>query len=132
MQIQVKQKNIPISLKKAQLFLPNLRGKKTEEALSILKFSNKKVAYYLEKLLENAIAAASEKNLDEKKLYLKSLKVDRGPYLRRIQYRARGRADMINKPRSHFSLVLAEKPTPESKSKSNVNKNKSSKSRRKK
>ncbi len=112
MQIEVKQKNLPISIKKAQLLGSNLKGKKINEALNILKFSNKKTAYYLKKLLENGIAAASDKNLDEKKLYLKSLRIDRAPYLKRVQYRARGRADLIRKPRSHFRIVLAELEEP--------------------
>ena len=55
-------------------------------------------------------ATANDKNnfqLDEDNLYVKELKVDQAPTLKRWMPRARGRATRIKKRGSHISIVLA-------------------------
>ena len=62
------------------------------------------------KLLESAVANAEQKQvIDVDNLYVKSISVDQGPHLKRIQPRAPGRAFVIRKKQSHFNLVLDER-----------------------
>jgi large subunit ribosomal protein L22 len=42
-------------------------------------------------------------------LYVKDVQIDEGPRLKRIWYRARGRADMLKRRMCHITVVVAEK-----------------------
>jgi large subunit ribosomal protein L22 len=64
----------------------------------------------IKKVVQSAAANAlyANKNLDEDMLYIKELRVDEGPRLRRVWFRARGRADLIHKRMSHITAVVDE------------------------
>ncbi|MFH1749394.1 MAG: uL22 family ribosomal protein [bacterium] len=111
MEIFVQQKNIPISPKKARLINAQIKGKSIEEALRILKFLPQKAAYYYSKILKNGRAIVEDKNLEQKNIYIKGIRIDKARSLKRIRYKPRGRADMIAKSRSHFGIILDEKIT---------------------
>ncbi len=111
MEILVKQKNIPISPKKARLINSQIKGKSIDEALRVLKFLPQKAAYYYSKILKNGKAIIKDKNIEQKNMYIKALRIDKARSLKRIQYKSRGRADMISKARSHFGIVLDERVT---------------------
>ena len=65
-------KNIRISADKARLVADLIRGKKVDEAMSILKNMNKKAARVIEKVLTSAVAnATNNHNLNKDKLYEK-------------------------------------------------------------
>lgn len=98
-----------ISAQKARLVADLIRYKKTSEALSILKNSNKKAARILLKLLESAIAnAVNTKGMDVDKLYLAEVLINEGPTLKRFQPRAQGRAYSIFKRTSNMIIKLEE------------------------
>ncbi len=98
-----------ISAQKARLVADLIRNKKTSEALSILKNSNKKAARLLLKLLESAIANAVNNNgMNVDKLYLAEVLINEGPTLKRFQPRAQGRAYSIFKRTSHMVIKLQE------------------------
>lgn len=98
-----------ISAQKARLVADLIRYKKTNEALSILKNSNKKAARILLKLLESAIANAVNNNgMDVDKLFLAEVQINEGPTLKRFQPRAQGRAYSIFKRTSHMIIKLEE------------------------
>jgi len=84
-----------------------IRGKKVEEARTLLDFSVKRGAKPLRKLLDSAVASAIHNfQLEEKDLWISKITVDEGPKLKRWQARARGRATEIQKKTSHITLVL--------------------------
>lgn len=87
-----------------------IRRKPVEEALAQLKFSPKRSAKPLFKLLRSAIAnAKSAAQLNEEDLYIKEIKVDQGPSYKRWMPRAFGRASPIRKKTSHVTIVLGAK-----------------------
>jgi large subunit ribosomal protein L22 len=87
-----------------------IRRKKVEEALKILRFSEKKdIAILLTKLINSGLAIASEgKKYDLDNLIVETIKVDEGPTLKRIQPRAQGRAYQIQKKSSYVTIALKE------------------------
>jgi len=99
-----------ISPKKANLVAGLIRGLPAEEALDLLKFTPKKAAKSLYKVLHSAVANA-ETNNDQKRedLIVKSVIVNRGPFYKRFLPSARGRALPLNKPTSHITVELAKK-----------------------
>jgi len=86
-----------------------IRGKKVSEASDILNFSNKWAKRPIIKLLNSAIANA-EHNFDLQKdnLYIKVIKADGGPMLKRWMPRAFGRAGAIRKRTCHIEIILDE------------------------
>lgn len=102
-------KFIRISPQKARLVARNVTGKPVEDALNVLKFTPKKAARLIEKVLSTAIADAEHNfKLDVDNLYVKEVRVNEGPSWKRIQPRAMGRAYRIVKRTSHITVVIDE------------------------
>jgi len=107
MDIKANVKYIRMSSTTANLVAALVRGKQVNEALDILRFNVKRPSIYIEKLLHSAIANAKHNfEVKEEDLYIKELKADRGPVLKRWQPRAFGRAGQIRKPLTHVSIIL--------------------------
>ena len=88
-----------------------VRGKPVGAAISILTFTKRAAARPVKKLLESAIANATDRSkgqVDIDKLYVKHISVDQGPTARRFMPRAMGRASRINKKTSHVHVVLTD------------------------
>jgi large subunit ribosomal protein L22 len=87
-----------------------VRRRPYTEAVAILENLPHRGAKMLKKVVESAAANAlyANKNLDEDMLYIKELRVDEGPRLRRVWFRARGRADLLHKRMSHITAVVDE------------------------
>jgi large subunit ribosomal protein L22 len=103
-------KYVLISPYKARLVIDLIRGKRVDEALSILQFTPKKAARIIKKVLESAIANAENNyGMDVDKLYVTSAYVNEGPRLKRIWPRAWGRASRILRRMSHITVVVEEK-----------------------
>ncbi len=110
MEVKARLRFVRIAPTKARLVADLIRGKKSEEALNILTFTQKAAAKILIKLLKSAIANATQKkNIDVDRLYVKQITVDQGPTMKRFQPRALGRATMIRKRTSHIHIVLDER-----------------------
>ena len=74
MEVRAAAKYIRISPRKARLMMNQIRGKKAEEALNLLSFSPQKSAFLLRKLINSAVANASENaGMDVDNLYIKKL-----------------------------------------------------------
>ena len=102
-------KNIPVSAQKTRLVVDMVRGKKVDDALGILQFTQKRGAKVVSKLLNSAVANAENKgDIDIDTLYIQKIFVDQGPTLKRFKPRAMGRATMIQKKTSHISIILDE------------------------
>ncbi len=103
-------KHIRISPRKVRQVVDLIRGKKVDEALAILKFTPRRAATAVEKVVKSA-AANAEHNLDMDKaaLIISEAFVDQGPTLKRYKPRAMGRADLIRRRTSHITVVVREK-----------------------
>ena len=101
-------KYLQTSPQKVRLVVDQIRGKRVEDALSILRFSPKMVARDLEKLLKSAVANAEqrEERVDVDRLLVSRAFVDEGPTLNRARFRAMGRIFRINKRSSHVTFEL--------------------------
>lgn len=109
MLIKAKLNYLRIAPRKTRLVGNLIRGKSLKEAERLLIFTYKRAAAPFLKLLKSA--AANVKNnfhLTENNLYIKELRIDEAPVLKRRMPRARGRATLIRKKGSHITLVLEE------------------------
>ncbi len=113
METKAKLRYLRMSPRKVRLVVDLVRGMEVGAAVKQLKFSSKRAALPVLKLINSAVANA-ENNFKLKKdnLFIKEIKVDQGPALKRWRARAMGRAASIKKFTSHVTVVLAEiKPT---------------------
>lgn len=103
-------KFIRISPFKVRQVIDEVRGREVDEAISILRFTPKKAARVVLKVV-NSAAANAEKNhhIGRDKLFISGAFVDEGPTLKRIRARAMGRAARIRKRTSHITVVVKEK-----------------------
>ncbi len=101
---------IRVSPDRARLVAREIRGKPVDEALLIVQFGRSKGARVIRKALESAVANAEHNyEMDVDELYVKDVRVDKGPVLKRMKPRSRGRADIIRRPTSHITVVVAER-----------------------
>jgi len=109
MEVAAKHKFARISPQKARLVADQIRGLPVEKAVETLEFSVKKAATLIKKVLNSAMANA-ENNLgaDIDELYVSKIFVDEGPIMKRIQPRAKGRADRILKRTSHITVMVSD------------------------
>ena len=106
-QVSAKLRSARVSSQKARLVANQIRGKKVEEAMGILTFAPQKSAHIIKKILESAIANAEHnKGLDVDNLFISRITVDEALLFKRIQPRARGRADRIQKRNCHVNITL--------------------------
>jgi large subunit ribosomal protein L22 len=102
-------KYIRISPQKARLVADAVKGQRVESALNVLRFMPKKGAMILRKIVESALANASQNQaIDVDTLFIKSIHVDGGPSMKRTMPKAMGRATRIIKRTSHITVVLEE------------------------
>lgn len=96
------------SARKARLVLDTIRYKPVTEAQNILRYSNRRVATTINKLLASAIANAQNKDskVDLDKMFVIVATADEGPQMKRYMPRAMGRAYMIRKPTCHICLEI--------------------------
>ena len=102
-------KNYRQSPRKVRLIADLVRGKKVNDALTTLKFVDKRAAGPFAKVIASAAANAKDKGANPDNLYVKTVAVDKGVVYKRFMPRARGSASRINKRNSHISVELAEK-----------------------
>lgn len=102
-------KYIRVSPQKARLVADVVRGMGVDQAITTLRFMPKKSAVILRKVIESALANATQDDkIDVDNLYVKKIFIDGGPSLKRIRPRAMGRATGIIKRSSHVTVVLDE------------------------
>jgi large subunit ribosomal protein L22 len=118
------------SAQKARLVIDMIRGKNVNQALAILRYSNKRAALGIEKCVKSAIANANEAAekaniaVDPDELWLKAAYVDRGPTKnrRRMRPAPQGRAYRERRHFCHVTVLVSsdlpgEGPKPDGKSK---------------
>jgi large subunit ribosomal protein L22 len=114
MEAVAKLRNCPISERKMRLVADLVRGKKVEDAVNILRYTNKEAASWLEKLLLSAVTNWENKtegtrDVDEHLLVIKTLTVDGAGHIKRIRPAPQGRAHRIRKRSNHVTLVIENK-----------------------
>jgi large subunit ribosomal protein L22 len=88
-----------------------VRGMPVSKAISTLQFTRRAAALPVKKLIESAMANATDRSkgaVDIDKLWVKAISVDQGPTARRYLPRAMGRATRVNKKTSHVHVVLSD------------------------
>lgn len=109
MEVSAKLKQARVSPQKCRLVCDQIRGLAVERALEILTFSPKKSAHLVKKVLESAIANAEHnEGADVDELKVSTVFVDQGPVFKRIQARAKGRANRILKRTSHITVCVSD------------------------
>jgi large subunit ribosomal protein L22 len=100
---------IHTSPQKLNLVAQLIRGKKAEQALNDLTFSQRRVAGEVKKVLQSAIAnAENNHNLDVDSLIVSEAYVGKNLVMKRFRARAKGRAARILKPFSQLTIVVRE------------------------
>lgn len=106
-------KNYRQSPRKVRLVADLVRGKSVPEALTTLRFTHKRAATAVAKLIQSAVANARQAGYDASQLHVRALQVDQGVTLKRFMPRARGAASRINKRNSHIAVELTAHGNPQ-------------------
>jgi len=100
-------RGVRLSADKGRLVADLIRGKKVDQALSILTFTPRKAALIVKKALESAIANAEHNDgADIDELKVKSIYVEQGATLKRFRARAKGRGNRISKGTCHIYVTV--------------------------
>ncbi len=103
-------KYIRISPRKVKPVADLVRGKNVKEAQAILKFTPRKGARLLLKVLNSAVANAENNfDLDTESLFVKEVYANQGPTLKRFKAGSMGRSIPMLKRTSHIGVVVSEK-----------------------
>ena len=103
-------KYVRIAPRKVRIVMNLIRGKDIADAFAILKFTPKRGATLIEKVLKSAVANAENNfDMDADKLFVSTCFVDQGPTIKRYHPRSRGQAFSILKHTSHITIVVSEK-----------------------
>ena len=95
------------SPRKVRMVADMIRGRSVDDALSILRLQQRKAATMLTKVLDSAIANATEnEKADAEKLFVTKVFVDGGPVQRRWMARSMGRANRLAGRTSHVTVVV--------------------------
>jgi large subunit ribosomal protein L22 len=110
MEARALKKHVRISPRKMKPINDLVRGKSVKEASAILKFTPRKGARELLKVLESAVANAENNfDMDVESLYISQVYANQGPVMKRWKAGSMGRANPILRRTSHIGVVVAEK-----------------------
>jgi large subunit ribosomal protein L22 len=111
---RAQKKNIMGSPRKMRLMLDLIRGKRVQEALSILHFAPNHASIVAEQTLRSAIANFQLKpqhsRYDVEDLVVKECFADGGAMLKRVLPAPMGRAFRVRKRSNHITIVIGDKP----------------------
>lgn len=96
-----------ISARKVRPLADLIRGKRVDDALSLLRYQPQRGARLLEKVLKSALGNAEDRrapNLGG--LVIVDVRIDGGPMLKRLRPRARGMAHVIQKRLAHITVAV--------------------------
>ena len=104
-----RQRYLRIAPRKIRFLIDAIRGENLPQAMAIIRNTHKAASPIILKALKSAQANAIEKEMDKDILYIKEIKCDEGPAMKRQLPRSRGRAVPILKKFSHLTIVLGER-----------------------
>lgn len=103
-------KYVRISPRKARLAADIVRGLDVETAKLQLIYSHLRGGRLIKKTLDSAVAnAETQLNVQRSKLFVKEIRVDAGPTLKRAKSKSKGGRVPVMKRTSHFTVVVAER-----------------------
>ena len=111
---QAMARHVRMSPQKVRLVVDLIRGQRAEHALQILRFTKKRAAHDIEKVLRSAIANAERKaedagaSLDVDELYVSSCFVNEGSRWKRLRPAPMGRAFRYQRRTAHIVVAVAE------------------------
>ena len=109
MQVSAHLKRASIAAQKARLVADQIRGKSAESAVELLRFSNKKAAHLIKKVVDSAIANAEHNHgADIDELKVAAVYADQGSTFKRMHARAKGRGSRVVKPTCHITVILSD------------------------
>lgn len=107
------QRHLRRAPRKVRLVADAVRGSQVDKALKRLEFTKKGSAIEVAKVIKSAAANLRDKfqeeRFDDEDLIVKTIFVDEGVTLKRIQPAPQGRAHRINKRSSHITVVVAKR-----------------------
>jgi large subunit ribosomal protein L22 len=101
----------PMSARKARLVAQLIVGRSVQDAMDILKFTRKRAAAMIDKVLRSAVADADEQQVDVDNLYVSSARVDDAGIrigTKRWIPKDRGRAHPIHKKACHIHITVTQ------------------------
>jgi large subunit ribosomal protein L22 len=115
MEFRAEARYMRVSPQKARLVLDLIKGRRVEDAMNTLIFTNKEVAGTVQKLLRSAVEnvnyLSQEKgfDVDVDNLYVKRAVANDGPRMKRIRPAPMGRAFRYQRRMAHIEIALAER-----------------------
>ncbi len=108
MEVAARLKYARLSAQKCRLVCDLIRGLPVDRALDVLRFSTKKSATVVKKVLESAIANAEHnQGTDIDELKISKIYADQASTYKRMHARAKGRGCRILKPTCHITVVVS-------------------------
>jgi len=107
-------RHVRLSPQKARLVIDLIRGQRVQDALQTLRYTPKRAAKHIEKLLRSAVANAERKAetaetpLDVDQLFVSKAFVNEGPRWKRLRPAPMGRAFRYQKRTAHILVGVAE------------------------
>jgi large subunit ribosomal protein L22 len=101
----------PISPRKARLVAQLIAGRSVQDAMDILKYTRKRAATMMDKVLKSAVANADEQQADVDNLFVCSARVDDAGVrigTKRWMAKDRGRAHPIQKKACHIHITVTQ------------------------
>lgn len=101
-----------ISARKVRPLADMVRGKYADEALDILRYQPQRGARMLEKVIRSALGNAQDpeqnrgQTVRTDNLRISEVRVDNGPFFKRMRPRARGMSYLIKKRSAHIHVTL--------------------------
>ena len=109
MEVRAIAKYVRVQPRKVRIIADEVRGGSAVYVASQLRYHRSKGAHALRKVLVSAMANAQENHgVSPEQLRVAAITVDEGPKLKRIQARAMGRGNRIEKKTSHITVVVAD------------------------
>ena len=110
MRVKAVSRYVRTSPRKARLVADLVRGRSVEDALALLRYTNKGVARDFTKVIKSAVANAENNfQLDPDDLYVAAVYADDGPSFKRMRPASRGRGHRYVKRTSHLTVVVDER-----------------------
>lgn len=110
MQAKARLKYLMMSPRKVRRVVTLIKGKSVDDALKILKFTNKAAAQPLAKTIQsaasNALSIEGTARLKAENLSIFSINIDEGPRAKRARFRAMGRVFQYKKRFAHITVVV--------------------------
>ena len=102
-------RSAPASPKKVRLILDEVRGKRVDEAMALLRYMTSPHSELVAKAVRSAAANAENNyDMDPRRLRITQAFAGDADKVRRVMPRARGRGDIIRRRSSNITIVVEE------------------------